>query len=83
MALYDAFGWTPPTFAHLGLLVKPDGNKLSKRDNSGNLNSYKEKYFPIPLLRWLSTLGASFHNNDDPRTFEELLKNVRHFSRYP
>ena len=31
--LYDAFGWEAPTFAHLPLLLKPDGNgKLSKRD---------------------------------------------------
>ena len=31
--LYDAFEWQRPTFAHLPLLLKPDGNgKLSKRD---------------------------------------------------
>lgn len=31
--LYDAFGWEKPEFAHLPLLLKPDGNgKLSKRD---------------------------------------------------
>jgi glutamyl-tRNA synthetase len=30
--LYDAFGWTPPKFAHLSLLLNPDGKgKLSKR----------------------------------------------------
>jgi glutamyl-tRNA synthetase len=31
--LYDAFGWDSPQFAHLPLLLRPDGNgKLSKRD---------------------------------------------------
>jgi glutamyl-tRNA synthetase len=31
--LYRAFGWTPPKFAHLPLILRPDGNgKLSKRD---------------------------------------------------
>lgn len=31
--LYESFGWTPPIFAHLPLLLKPDGKgKLSKRD---------------------------------------------------
>ena len=32
--LYEAFGWDTPKFAHLPLLLKPDGNgKLSKRDS--------------------------------------------------
>ena len=31
--LYEAFGWEAPLFAHLSLLLRPDGNgKLSKRD---------------------------------------------------
>lgn len=44
--LYDSFGWEPPLFAHLPLLLKPDGNgKLSKRaaDQLG---------FPIFPLNW-------------------------------
>uniref|UniRef100_UPI004048B1C7 glutamate--tRNA ligase n=1 Tax=Roseivirga sp. TaxID=1964215 RepID=UPI004048B1C7 len=44
--LYDAFGWKAPEFAHLPLLLKPDGNgKLSKRaaDQLG---------FPIFPLNW-------------------------------
>lgn len=33
LLLYQAFGWTPPSFAHLPLILRPDGNgKLSKRD---------------------------------------------------
>ncbi len=44
--LYKFFGWTPPTFAHLPLLLKPEGNgKLSKRD--GVLGN-----FPIFPLAW-------------------------------
>ncbi len=35
LLLYAAFGWSPPTFAHLPLLMKPDGKgKLSKRDGA-------------------------------------------------
>ena len=46
VVLYDYFGWQPPQFAHLPLLLKPDGNgKLSKRD--------AEKHgFPIFPLQW-------------------------------
>lgn len=44
--LYKAFGWNPPEFAHLPLLLKPEGNgKLSKRD--GLLGN-----FPIFPLEW-------------------------------
>lgn len=44
--LYKAFGWDAPTFAHLPLLLKPEGNgKLSKRD--GVLGD-----FPVFPLLW-------------------------------
>ncbi len=44
--LYRAFGWTPPTFAHLPLILKPTGNgKLSKRDGD-------KGGFPVFPLRW-------------------------------
>lgn len=44
--LYQAFGWTPPQFAHLPLLLKPEGNgKLSKRD--ADLGG-----FPVFPLEW-------------------------------
>jgi glutamyl-tRNA synthetase len=46
LLLYKFFGWTPPTFAHLPLLLKPEGNgKLSKRD--GVLGD-----FPVFPLAW-------------------------------
>lgn len=44
--LYDAFGWEKPDFAHLPLLLKPDGNgKLSKRDGD-------RLGFPVFPLQW-------------------------------
>lgn len=44
--LYQAFGWNPPIFAHLPLLLKPEGNgKLSKRD--ADLGG-----FPVFPLEW-------------------------------
>ncbi|NQU31969.1 MAG: glutamate--tRNA ligase [Bacteroidetes bacterium] len=44
--LYDAFGWEKPEFAHLPLLLKPDGNgKLSKRDGD-------RLGFPVFPLQW-------------------------------
>jgi len=44
--LYRAFGWDEPQFAHLPLLLKPDGNgKLSKRDGD-------RLGFPVFPLQW-------------------------------
>ena len=44
--LYRAFGWESPEFAHLPLLLKPDGNgKLSKRDGD-------RLGFPVFPLEW-------------------------------
>lgn len=45
--LYDAFAWEKPEFAHLPLLLKPDGNgKLSKRDGD-------RLGFPVFPLEWI------------------------------
>lgn len=44
--LYEAFGWDAPQFAHLPLLLRPDGNgKLSKRDGD-------RLGFPVFPLKW-------------------------------
>lgn len=49
--LYDSFGWERPKFAHLPLLLRPDGNgKLSKRDGD-------RLGFPVFPLDWLSAEG--------------------------
>lgn len=45
--LYEYLGWEPPQFAHLPLLLKPDGNgKLSKRDGD-------RLGFPVFPLKWI------------------------------
>lgn len=56
--LYNAFGWIPPQFAHLALLVNPDGSKLSKRNNSVTVENYRELgYEPEALLNFLGLIG--------------------------
>ena len=45
--IYNAFGWTPPKFAHLPLILKPTGKgKLSKRDGD-------QFGFPVYAINWL------------------------------
>lgn len=60
VALYDAFGWQAPQFAHVGLLVDQKKQKLSKRFGSFNVSSWKEKgILPIALLNYVLLLGWS------------------------
>src|SRR5690606_25211766 len=51
--LYKAFGWTAPRFAHLPLILKPEGKgKLSKRDGD-------KHGFPVFPLEWKSAEGIA------------------------
>ncbi|KAM0480374.1 hypothetical protein ACHAPX_004205 [Trichoderma viride] len=78
VALYEAFGWQPPIFAHLGLLVDIDGSKLSKRNDSVNISKYQnEGTFPMALLAWLANLGSSFKRDVlPPRTVEDVANSL-------
>lgn len=51
--LYKAFGWTAPRFAHLPLILKPEGKgKLSKRDGD-------KHGFPVFPLEWKTEEGIA------------------------
>ena len=58
LALYTAMGWEPPAFAHVPLLVEPSGKKLSKREDSVSVQSYRERGFsPQAVLNFIARLG--------------------------
>jgi glutamyl-tRNA synthetase len=73
--LYKAFGWTPPIYCHLPLVLGKDGQKLGKRHGSTGLREFREDgYLPETIINYLALLGWSF---DDKREFfalEELEK---------
>ncbi|KAI1106324.1 hypothetical protein F4804DRAFT_340636 [Jackrogersella minutella] len=59
-AIYDAFGWTPPAFAHVGLLTNNAGGKLSKRESDIGISSWRKRgILPASLLNYLVVLGWS------------------------
>ena len=43
--LFEAFGVTPPVFAHMPLILNQDGSKMSKRDVGAALGTYPEEGF--------------------------------------
>jgi glutamyl-tRNA synthetase len=56
--LYEAFGWTPPQFAHLPVILAEDGKKLSKRKGAASVMDYRRAgYLPEALFNFLSLLG--------------------------
>ena len=58
IALYEAFGWEAPQFAHLPLLLNPDRTKLSKRQGHVAVEDYiKEGYLKEAVTNFVAFLG--------------------------
>lgn len=77
IALYDAFGWTPPAFAHVGLLQDAEGHKLSKRRGDIDIASFRERgILPEALANFLALLGWSGHGGGDEFMPMEKLKSI-------
>lgn len=66
LMLYDAFGWTPPVFAHVALILNADRSKMSKRAGEAAVavgDWRRAGYVADALLAYLALLG--FHPGDD------------------
>ncbi|CAI6332401.1 unnamed protein product [Periconia digitata] len=75
IAMYDAFGWTPPQFAHVGLLVDEQGNKLSKRNFDTDITAFKEmEIFPEALANFAALLGWSHSEKTDIMDLQKLIE---------
>jgi len=73
--LYEAFGWqeSRPSFAHLPLLLKPDGKgKLSKRDGD-------RMGFPVFPLEWKSSTGEISKGYREEGYYPEAFINLLAF----
>jgi glutamyl/glutaminyl-tRNA synthetase len=58
LIMYEAFGWTPPEYAHLPLILNADKSKLSKRQNDVSVESYLAKgYSPEALINFIALCG--------------------------
>jgi glutamyl-tRNA synthetase len=58
LPLYQALEWEPPRFAHVPLLVEPDGRKLSKRHDAVSVQSFRDRGFvPEAVLNYIARLG--------------------------
>jgi glutamyl-tRNA synthetase len=87
--IYRSFGWEPPLFAHLPLLLKPDGKgKLSKRDGDKmgfpvfplywpygeTAKGYREEgYYPEAFVNMLALLGWNPGTEKEIFSMDELI----------
>jgi glutamyl-tRNA synthetase len=69
LLLYEAFGWRPPAFAHVSLVMGPDHSPLSKRHGATSVAEFRARgYLPEALTNYLALIGWS------PGADEELLR---------
>ena len=73
--LYEALGATPPSFAHIPLILNRDGSKMSKRDAGASVASYVEQgYAPEAVRNYLCLLGWSPKDNREKIEIEEVIQ---------
>lgn len=76
MALYGAFDWAPPSFAHVGLLTDHEQAKLSKRNFDTDIGTLRQKHGILPesLTNFLALLGWRNPTRDDVMDMQDLVK---------
>ncbi|MBM7650378.1 nondiscriminating glutamyl-tRNA synthetase [Bacillus ectoiniformans] len=76
LLIYQAFGWEPPVFGHMTLIVNESRRKLSKRDESiiQFIEQYKELgYLPEALFNFITLLGWSPTGEEEIFSKEEFI----------
>ncbi|WLV24790.1 glutamate--tRNA ligase [Aciduricibacillus chroicocephali] len=77
MMIYNAFGWEPPQFGHMTLILNEDRKKLSKRDQHivQFIEQYKDLgYLPEALFNFISLLGWSPVGEEEIFNRETLIE---------
>ncbi len=73
--MYSAFGWQPPLFAHMPLILNPDKSKLSKRQGDVAVEDYLSKgYLPEALINFIAFLGWNPKTDQEIFSLEELIQ---------
>lgn len=73
--LYQAFGWQPPKFIHLPLVLDKTGGKLSKRKGDVAVEQFRDKgYLPEALVNFNALLGWHPAGENEIFSMEEAIK---------
>ncbi|KKO19300.1 MAG: glutamate--tRNA ligase [Candidatus Brocadia sp.] len=75
IALYRAFGFKMPEFAHIPMILGEDGSRLSKRHGATSVTEYRDKgYLPHALVNFLALLGWSPGNDQEIISIPEMIE---------
>ncbi len=73
--LYRALGAEPPRFAHIPLILNPDGSKMSKRDAGARVSTYlTDGFLPEAVRNYLCLLGWSPKDNREKIAIDEVVR---------
>lgn len=76
IAMYDAFGWSKPEFAHLPVILGPDKSKLSKRHGDTAILDFKDRgYLTEAMVNFLAFLGWNPGTTEEIFAIDELIRN--------
>ena len=72
--LYKAFGWEPPVFCHLPVILAAGGGKLSKRKGAASVGDFRDLGFlPETLVNFLALLGWNPGDDREVMTIQEMI----------
>ena len=78
LLVFEALGVPPPRYAHLPLLLGPDGRKLSKRHGAASVQELRSAgYLPEAVDNYIALLGAGFAADEEHFTLQELAERFR------
>jgi len=75
LVLYGMFGWQPPQFCHLPMILAPDKSKLSKRHGATGVFEYKQLgYLPEAIINFIGLLGWHPKEDKDILSLNDLIE---------
>ncbi|KAE8750343.1 hypothetical protein FOCC_FOCC002903 [Frankliniella occidentalis] len=81
LQLYRAFGWKPPQFGHLPLLMNPNGTKLSKRQGDIDVEHFRKSgVFPEVLLSFVTEFGGGFTRERGITSVHDVENLIKQFN---
>jgi glutamyl-tRNA synthetase/nondiscriminating glutamyl-tRNA synthetase len=76
--IFEAFGWRPPAFAHVSLVMGPDHSPLSKRHGATSVAEFRARgYLPEALTNYLALIGWSPGEGEELVPIEQLAQRFR------
>jgi glutamyl-tRNA synthetase len=74
LQLIEAFGGNAPQYAHIPLILNPDGSKMSKRDEGAAVGDYpRQGFLPQAVVNFIALLGWNPKTDEEIFTMDDLV----------